>query len=328
MSAAGDAGVGPSLTRLGESVPEPVEICEVGPRDGLQNELRAVSTDDKLRLVDALVAAGLHRIELTAFVSPRWIPQLADADALAVRARARHPAVRFSALVPNLRGLERAQRAGLSEVAFFLSASESHSRRNTNRSVAEALRTWRAVAREARAAGQGVRCYVSTVWGCPYEGELSVERVLEVVKAVVQEPCDELSLGDTLGVGTPLQTSRILDALTGVWPVDRLALHLHDTRGTALVNALVGLARGVRRFDASVGGLGGCPYAPGASGNLATEDLVYLLRGMGASTGVDLSRLVEAGRLAQEIVGRRLSGKVLQAELSTSAQRRRDAPPP
>jgi hydroxymethylglutaryl-CoA lyase len=296
------------------NVPARVEVYEVGPRDGLQNELRTISTPDKARLIDALVDAGLKRVELTSFVSPRWIPQLADAEKLLGLVKRREGVV-FSALVPNLRGLERAHAAGLEEAAVFLSATESHSRKNINKSVAEAIATTREVATEARRLGLRVRCYLSTVWGCPYEGLTPIARVVEVVAQLADLGLYQLSLGDTIGVGTPTQTAQIVNEVAKVFPLAQLALHLHDTRGTALANALVGLSLGITTFDSSIGGLGGCPYAPGAAGNLATEDLVYMLRGMGIETGVDLDRLVQAGELAQELIGRKLSGKYLQASL-------------
>lgn len=295
-------------------VPPRVDVYEVGPRDGLQNELRTLATADKARLIDALVDAGLRRVELTSFVSPRWIPQLADAEKLLKLVRRREGVV-FSALVPNLRGLERAREAGLEEAAVFLSVTESHSKRNINKSVAEAIATAREVATEARRAGLRVRCYLSTVWGCPYEGLTPVPRVVEVVRQLADLGLYQLSLGDTIGVGTPTHTAQLIDEVSKVLPLSQLALHLHDTRGTALANALVGLSMGVTTFDSSIGGLGGCPYAPGAAGNLATEDLVYMLQGMGVETGVDLGRLVLAGELAQELIGRKLSGKYLQAAL-------------
>ncbi len=296
------------------AAPRQVDVYEVGPRDGLQNELRTLSTPDKARLIDALVASGLKRIEITSFVSPRWIPQLADAEKL-LGLVTRREGVRFSALVPNLKGLERAQAAGLQEAAVFLSVTESHSRKNINKSVAEAIATAREVAAAAHAHGMRVRGYLSTVWGCPYEGKTPVGRVVEVVKQLRDLGLYQLSLGDTIGVGTPTQTAEIVTEVSKVVPLEQIALHLHDTRGTALANALIGLSMGISTFDSSIGGLGGCPYAPGAAGNLATEDLVYMLHGMGAQTGVDLSRLVEAGELAQELIGRKLSGKYLQAAL-------------
>ncbi|MCA2977348.1 MAG: hydroxymethylglutaryl-CoA lyase [Myxococcaceae bacterium] len=295
-------------------LPKRVDVYEVGPRDGLQNELRTLPTVDKARLIEALLAAGERRIEVSSFVSPRWIPQLADAEKL-LALLPRREGVTFTALVPNVRGLERAVAAGLGEAAVFLSVTEAHSKKNINKSVAEAVQAAKETASGARAAGMRVRCYLSTVWGCPYEGRVPVARVVEVVKRIADLGLYQLSLGDTIGIGTPNQTADIVGEVSKVIPLEQLALHLHDTRGTALANALVGLQLGVTTFDSSIGGLGGCPYAPGAAGNLATEDLVFMLHGMGVETGIDLQKLVEAGELAQELIGRKLSGKYLQAAL-------------
>lgn len=300
-----------------------VTVYEVGPRDGLQNEAARVSTPDKLALVGALVDAGLPRIEATSFVSPRWIPQLADA-ADVVAGLPRTGGVSFVVLVPNERGLSRlvdslkgaGEGAAPVEAAVFLSASETHNRKNINRSVAETLGELEGLVPAARAQGLSVRGYVSTVWGCPYEGDVDPEVAGGIARRLLAMGCSQISLGDTIGVGTPGQTRRILEPLLRDIPAERLALHMHDTRGTALANVLAGLEMGVRTFDASIGGLGGCPYAPGASGNLATEDLVYMLHGMGYETGVDFSKLIAAGALAQRLVGRKLPGKTLQAELA------------
>ncbi|WAM30192.1 hydroxymethylglutaryl-CoA lyase [Myxococcus sp. NMCA1] len=305
-----------SRARLGwlGQLPKQVDVYEVGPRDGLQNELRTLPTRDKARLINALVAAGEKRIEVTSFVSPKWIPQLADAEEL-LRLVGRREGVVFSALVPNLKGLERAKDAGLEEAAVFISASEAHSKKNINKSIAEAVVGAREVTASALQAGMRVRGYLSTVWGCPYEGDVPVERVVDICRQLVDAGIYQLSLGDTIGIGTPRQTEVLLEALLKHIPVEKLALHLHDTRGTALANALVGLSEGVTTFDASIGGLGGCPYAPGAAGNLATEDAVFMLHGMGVDTGINLDRLVEAGEIAQELIGRKLAGKYLQAAL-------------
>lgn len=305
-----------SKARLGwlGQLPKQVDVYEVGPRDGLQNELRTLPTRDKARLINALVAAGEKRIEVTSFVSPKWIPQLADAEEL-LRLVGRRDGVVFSALVPNLKGLERAKEAGLEEAAVFISASEAHSKKNINKSIAEAVVGAREVTASALQAGMRVRGYLSTVWGCPYEGDVPVERVVDICRQLVDAGIYQLSLGDTIGIGTPRQTEVLLEALLKHIPVEKLALHLHDTRGTALANALVGLSAGVTTFDASIGGLGGCPYAPGAAGNLATEDAVFMLHGMGVDTGINLDRLVEAGEIAQELIGRKLAGKYLQAAL-------------
>jgi hydroxymethylglutaryl-CoA lyase len=297
---------------LFDATADRVSVYEVSLRDGLQNERATVPLRGKLRLVDALVAAGLKRIEITSFVSPKWIPQLADADEVAEHARAPE-GVTFSALCPNAKGLERARAAGIREIAVFISASETHNKKNVNKTVAETLAAFEETIGPARAAGMRVRAYVSTVWGCPYEGEVDPKRAMAIATRLLAMGCYQVSLSDTIGAGTPRQTERILEMALAEIPREQIAMHMHDTRGTALANVLVGLEMGVRDFDASVGGLGGCPYAPGAAGNLATEDLVYMLQGMGVATGIDLDRLVEAGKVAESIVGRLLPGKVHQA---------------
>ncbi|MGO9836423.1 MAG: hydroxymethylglutaryl-CoA lyase [Polyangiaceae bacterium] len=297
---------------LFEHAPDRASVYEVSPRDGLQNERATVPLRGKLRLIEALAAAGLQRIEITSFVSPRWIPQLADADQVAAHAVA-PPGVTFSALCPNATGFRRAQAVGLREVAVFASVSETHNKKNVNKTVDATLAVCAEVAGMARAEGVRVRGYVSTVWGCPFEGDVNPKAAVAIARKLVDMGCYQVSLGDTIGVGTPRQTERILRAMLDEVASDRLAMHMHDTRGTALANVLVGLEMGIRDFDASVGGLGGCPYAPGAAGNLATEDLVFMLQGMGVETGIDLERLVEAGRVAESVVGRPLPGKVHQA---------------
>jgi hydroxymethylglutaryl-CoA lyase len=304
-----------------------VTVYEVGPRDGLQNEARALATEEKLALIAALVDAGLRRVEATSFVSPRWIPQLSDAAEVTARLP-RAPGLSYVVLVPNAKGLERLlevlDRAGDArppvEAAVFLSASETHNRKNVNRTVEESLRGFEALVPRARAGGLAVRGYVSTAWGCPYEGKVDPARVQALVARLLALGCAQVSLGDTIGVGTPNETRHLLRLLLREVAPERLALHMHDTRGTALANVLVGLEEGLSTFDASIGGLGGCPYAPGAAGNLATEDLVYMLQGMGYETGIDWARLVAAGALAERLVGRRLPGKALQAELGARAE--------
>jgi len=308
------------------SVPDRVSVYEVSPRDGLQNESATVPLRGKLRLVDALVAAGLKRIEITSFVSPKWIPQLADADEVAETLLAKPvdasgapnhrpvpPGVVFSALCPNARGLERAKKAGLEEIAVFMSASETHNRKNINKTIEATIHAFEETIGPARDAGMRVRGYVSTVWGCPYEGEIDPARAIAIAKKLHDMGCYQVSLGDTIGSGTPRQTRDIMTRALGELPNEALAMHMHDTRGTALANIVVGLELGIRNFDASVGGMGGCPYAPGAAGNVATEDLAYMLQGMGIDTGLDLERLVEAAKAAESIVGRTLPGKVHQA---------------
>jgi hydroxymethylglutaryl-CoA lyase len=308
-----------SQSELLARVPDRVSIYEVSPRDGLQNESATVPLRGKLRLIDALVAAGLERIEITSFVSPKWIPQLADADELAEALlaspshRAPPPGVRFSALCPNARGLERAKKAGIDEIAVFMSASETHNKKNVNKTIEATIAAFEETIAPAREAGIRVRGYVSTVWGCPYEGDIDPARAIGIAKQLHEMGCYQVSLGDTIGSGTPRQTRDIMLRALGELPLDALAMHMHDTRGTALANIVVGLELGIRSFDASVGGMGGCPYAPGAAGNVATEDLVYMLHGMGVATGLDLERLVEAAKAAESIVGRALPGKVHQA---------------
>lgn len=293
-------------------VPAAVSIYEVGPRDGLQNEAVVVPTDGKKRLVEALAEAGLRRIEATSFVSPRWVPQLADAVEL-VQSLALPAGVTLSALVPNAKGLERAREAGLGEIAVFLSASESHNRANVNKTIDATLAAFEEVVPPARELGLRVRGYLSTAWGCPYEGAVEPRRVVEITRRLVELGCYQVAVSDTIGVATPRRVREVLVRLRDEVPLEALALHLHDTRGTALANCLVGLELGVSTLDASIGGLGGCPYAPGASGNLATEDLVFMLEGMGVATGVDLEKLVAAGHVAERLLGRPLPGKVHQA---------------
>jgi hydroxymethylglutaryl-CoA lyase len=292
--------------------PAEVSIYEVSPRDGLQNEAVTVPTTRKGRLIEALVDAGLSRIEVTSFVSPKWVPQLADADEVIGLLPARE-GVRYSALCPNARGFERARASGLPEIAVFISASETHNRKNVNKTVADTLATFREFIRPAVQAGMRVRGYVSTLWGCPYEGEIAIEAGLRIARELVSQGCYQISLSDTIGVGTPRQTERILRAYLAELPRESLAMHMHDTRGTALANIVVGLELGITTFDASVGGLGGCPYAPGAAGNVATEDLVFMLDGMGVRTGVDLDKLWAAGQVAKALVGHDLPGKVHKA---------------
>jgi hydroxymethylglutaryl-CoA lyase len=292
-----------------QQLPKSVSVYEVSLRDGLQNEATPIELSQKLELANALMDSGLSRIELTSFVSPRWVPQLADAERLAAEVE-RRDGVRLSALCPNSKGLERAISAKLAEVAVFMSASETHNKKNTNKTIAQALDTFAELVPIALGQGMRVRAYVSTVWGCPYEGTVDLTGAVGIARKLFDLGCYQVSLGDTIGVGTPSQTRRICDTFLAEFAPEKLALHLHDTRGTALANALVGLDAGIGTFDASIAGIGGCPYAPGAAGNLATEDLVYMLDGMGLSTGIDLDRLIEAGNVAERVLGRRLPGKV------------------
>jgi hydroxymethylglutaryl-CoA lyase len=302
-----------------EQLPKEVRVVEVGPRDGLQNEEKHVATADKVKLIQALAAAGLQSIEITSFVSPKWIPQLADGLDVA---RAVHlPAdVTVSALVPNLKGYESAKAAGLKQIALFMSASESHSKKNINKSIQEALQTLSEVAKQAKLDGKTIRCYISVVFECPYEGAVAPTQVVRIVKALLAMGVDEISLGDTIGAATPNQVITLINLLKTQVPLDKLALHFHDTRGTALANVLAGLDAGITIFDSSLGGLGGCPYAPGAAGNLATEDLVYMLHGLGIKTGIDLEKLVDAGQLAEQILGKELPGRYLKASLAGRAK--------
>jgi hydroxymethylglutaryl-CoA lyase len=297
---------------LFDHLPSAVSIYEVSPRDGLQNESAQVATHGKVRLIEALADAGLTRIEITSFVSPKWVPQMADADQVCSMLE-RREGITYSALCPNARGLERARAADLDEVAVFISASETHNRKNVNKTIARTLEAFEGVIAPAAALGLRVRAYVSTVWGCPYEGDVDVGRALEIAEELLAAGAYQVSLGDTIGVGTPRQTQRILQTFLRRIPHEKIALHLHDTRGTALANVMVGLEMGITTYDSSVGGLGGCPYAPGAAGNLATEDLVYTLHGMGIETGVDLDKIWQAGQIAEALVGRELPGKVHRA---------------
>jgi len=300
------------MAGLFSNAPERVKVVEVGPRDGLQNEPDSVPTDRKVALVDALSAAGLPQVEVTSFVSPKWIPQLADAVEVASRV-ARRPGTTLSALVPNMQGYERFREAGLDQAALFVSASETHNRKNVNKTIAETLDAFRPVAGAAKSDGVPLRAYVSTVLGCPYEGAVAPRKVRDTALALLDLGVAELSLGDTIGAGNPASLERLLDAVLRDVPVENIALHLHDTRGTALANVVVGLEMGVRTFDGAIGGLGGCPYAPGASGNLPTEDLVQLLHGMGVRTDIDYEKLIEAARLARALVGRALPSHMLAA---------------
>ena len=297
------------------AVPPEVTIVEVGPRDGLQNEATPVSVADKVALVEALAETGLPVVEAGAFVSPKWVPQMAGSEEV-LRAVRKRPGVRYPVLVPNLKGLEAALAAGAEEIAVFGAASESFSRKNINCSIAESLERFRPVMEAARQNGIRVRGYVSCVAGCPYQGAVPPAAVAEVALRLAELGCHEISLGDTIGVGTPAAIRRMLDEVMLLLPVERLAGHYHDTYGMALANIYASLERGVAVFDASVAGLGGCPYAAGASGNVATEDVVYLMNGLGIETGVDLDRLVDAGAFICAELGRAPSSKVARAVLA------------
>lgn len=293
--------------------PATVTIVEVGPRDGLQNEAAAISTADKIELVNRLSAAGLAVIEAGAFVSPRWIPQMADADAVFKGIR-QDPRVRYTALVPNLAGLERAHAAGVREVAIFAAASQTFSQRNINQTIDASLESYAAVCARARELDMRVRAYLSTAFGCPFEGDVPVSRVADVAGRLIEMGAFEVAVSDTIGIAHPGQVPRVVGAVAGRVPLDRLALHFHDTRGTALANVLAALGLGITTFDASCGGLGGCPYAPGATGNLATEDLVYMLNGLEVETGVDLEALVSASAFIEGRIGHPLPSRYYRAE--------------
>ena len=292
--------------------PSHVKLVEVGPRDGLQNEKAPVATDVKVALIDRLTQAGLPVIEATAFVSPKWVPQMADNAEVMARI-ARGASTSYPVLVPNLKGFEAAIAAGAKEVAVFAAASEAFSRKNTNCSIAESLARFEPVVEAARTAGVKVRGYVSCVLGCPYEGEVAVDKVAEVSGALYRMGCYEVSLGDTIGVGTPSRARRMIEAVASHVPLDRIAGHYHDTYGQALANIYASLELGVAVFDSSVAGLGGCPYAKGATGNVATEDVVYLLQGLDIETGVDLNALIDAGQFICDALGRQTSSRVARA---------------
>ncbi|HEX6553748.1 MAG TPA: hydroxymethylglutaryl-CoA lyase [Ktedonobacteraceae bacterium] len=301
------------------ALPRAVRVVEVGPRDGLQNEKAQVPTEQKIQFITMLADAGLPVVEATSFVSPRAIPQLSDASEVMARLK-RVPTTEYPVLVPNLKGMERALAAGVRSVAVFTAASESFTRHNINASIAESLENFRPVVALARQEHVTVRGYISTVFGCPYEGSVAPEKVLAVAQALLEMGINELSLGDTIGVATPNQVVDVVGLLLdkGDIPAGSLAVHFHDTRGTALANVLMALQLGISIVDASAGGLGGCPYAPGAAGNLATEDLLYMLHGMGISTGVDLEKVVAATRFIAPLLGHAPTSKYYQAEAAVA----------
>ena len=299
------------------SYPSSVNIVEVGPRDGLQNEKTTVDLQIKLTLVRQLAEAGLAHIEAGSFVSPKWVPQMAGSDNLFEEINRSiapvFPDVQYSALTPNERGLDRAIECGVREVAVFAAASEQFSQKNINCSIAESLQRFVPVLKKAQQANIRVRGYVSCVLGCPYQGPVSTHQVAEVTKALLDMGCYEVSLGDTIGVGTPASTEVLLDSLLTSVPVEQLALHMHDTYGQALANVLIGLQMGISVIDSAVSGLGGCPYAKGASGNLATEDLIYMLNGLGINHGIDMDKLILASRTISIKLNRSVGSKVAQA---------------
>lgn len=293
-------------------IPAAVTVVEVGPRDGLQNEAARIGTADKVAFVDALSASGLREIEVSAFVSPKWIPQLADASDV-FTGITRRPGTRYSALVPNMAGLERAIAANVTDVAIFAAASETFSRKNTNRGIEESFATYREVTTAAIAAGLRVRGYLSTAFGCPFEGPVAVDRVVELTARLLELGVYEVAISDTIGIAHPGQVRTMLPRMLLTMPASRLALHFHDTRGMALANVLAALDFDIATFDASAGGLGGCPYAPGASGNLATEDLLYLLHGLGIDTGVRIDAVSDAARALVPSLGHTLPSRYTQA---------------
>ena len=293
-----------------------ITVVEVGARDGLQNESARLSTADKISFVNMLSAAGAPVIEVGAFVSPKWVPQMADTGDLfaAIEKRA---GTRYTALVPNLAGLERAHAAGVSEVAIFAASSEGFSRKNINQSIDESLATYAEVCERALSLGMRVRGYLSTAFGCPFDGAVDPSAVARVAAALIEMGAFEVSVSDTIGIAHPGQVPQVVTAVAERVPVDRIALHFHDTRGTALANVLAALPLGIRTFDASAGGLGGCPYAPGATGNLATEDLIYMLDGLGYDTGVDLAKLVEASVFIESKLDHPLPSRYYRAARAT-----------
>ncbi|WP_122765498.1 hydroxymethylglutaryl-CoA lyase [Pseudomonas viridiflava] len=290
-------------------LPSHVRLVEVGPRDGLQNEAQPISVTDKVQLVDALSAAGLSYIEVGSFVSPKWVPQMAGSAEVFAQIQ-RKPGVTYGALAPNLRGFEDALAAGVKEVAVFAAASEAFSQRNINCSISESLERFAPIMAAARQHGISVRGYVSCVLGCPYEGEIAPEQVAAVARELYAMGCYEVSLGDTIGTGTAGSTRRLFDVVGAQVPRDKLAGHFHDTYGQAVANIYASLLEGISVFDSSIAGLGGCPYAKGASGNVATEDVVYLLNGLGIDTGIDLQALIAAGLQISQVLGRPTGSRV------------------
>jgi isopropylmalate/homocitrate/citramalate synthase len=302
----------------GPALPGHVTVVEVGPRDGLQNEAAALSVEDRLQLCRRLVAAGLPVVEVGAFVSPQWVPQMAGSDEV-LRRMERRAGTRLPVLVPNRKGFDLARAAGAREIAVFTAASETFNRRNINASIAESFARFGEFVPDAVADGMWVRGYVSTCFGCPYEGRVDPRMVVDVADRLVELGCHEISIGDTIGVAVPTQVWDVMGRLLDAVPDPSLAVHFHDTRGTALANVMAALQVGIDVVDSSAGGLGGCPYAPGASGNLATEDLLYLLQGMGIETGVDLAAVVEASRTMAGRLGRALPSRYVQAAAGEAA---------
>jgi len=301
-----------------KKLPERVKIFEVGPRDGLQNEEISVPTEAKIAMIDLLSATGLTNIEITSFVRPEWTPQLADSELVSTGIN-KKKGINYTALLPNVKGLERAGKSGLEEIAVFMSASQSHNKKNLNRTIEESLEIIQEVKKKSTEYGiKRVRAYLSTVFGCPYEGRINKKNVSKITRKLLDLGIYQVSLGDTIGIANPRQVEEVLESLfLVIEDQEQLALHFHDTRGMAIANSLVGLSMGVTTFDSSIGGLGGCPYAPGATGNVATEDLVNMFQSMGVETGINLEKLVECNNYLKKILGRELSSKFSQTFNST-----------
>lgn len=295
-----------------ENLPKKVHICEVAPRDGLQNETAFVPTEQKKELIRRLAAAGVRNIEITSFVNPKWIPALADCAEIGA-AFSHLPGVATSALVPNMKGLDNAEQAGMKEVSVFMSATESHNKSNINKSISETLHQFEALIPAAKARGMKVSASLSTVFGCPFEGETDVEQVVSILRAMLEMGADEVEVADTIGIADPLQVKRVLERVLTLCDPERVGLHVHDTEGTAVANIVAALEMGITHFDSSLGGLGGCPYAPGASGNVPTEHLVYLFDRLGIETGIDLEKLLQVGLFIQDVLEHPLASNGLRA---------------
>ncbi|WP_099159105.1 hydroxymethylglutaryl-CoA lyase [Virgibacillus ndiopensis] len=292
-----------------------VQIKEVGPRDGLQNEKKLVATPDKVNWINMLSDSGVKEIEFSSFVNPKWIPALSDAHELGKKIK-RNPDVRYSALVPNMKGLELALESGIDGASVFMSASETHNKKNINKTIAETYPVLEEVVKEAKKSGKHVTGYVSTVFDCPYEGRISPEQVIQVCDRLIDFGVDDISLGDTIGSAVPLQVEQLLEAVLARYPKEKIIMHFHNTRGMAIANIMTSMQYGISRFDSSIGGLGGCPYAPGAAGNVATNDVLYLMHGLGIKTGVDEKKLQEAALFIQNKLGKPLPSKSLAYAVS------------